>query len=99
MLFFCALDAQTQGKKFLGFSVLKEILRHHDTMTEDAQKEIRLPILFRYHRSLLISRLTGRCVIRFTYAETEQGRTSDSTIITTLCGHFEAGICFYVKFV
>ena len=48
MLFFCALDAQTQGKKLLGFSVLKEILRHHDTMTEDAQKEIRLAILFRY---------------------------------------------------
>lgn len=47
MLFFCAVDAQNQGKKALGFSVLKEILRHHDTMSEDSQKEIRLPILFR----------------------------------------------------
>lgn len=53
MLFFCALDAHNEGKKSLGFSVLKEILRHYDTMSEDAQQEIRLPILFRYLRRLL----------------------------------------------
>ena len=47
MLTVCALDAQNQGKKMLGFAVLKEILRQHGTMTEEAQKEIRLPVLFR----------------------------------------------------
>lgn len=47
MLSVCALDAQSQGKKMLGFEVLKEILRQHGTMTEEAQKEIRLPVLFR----------------------------------------------------
>ena len=47
MLSVCALDAQNQGKKMLGFAALKEILRQHGTMTEEAQKEIRLPVLFR----------------------------------------------------
>jgi hypothetical protein len=96
MLFFCALDAHNEGKKSLGFSALKEILRHYDTMSEDAQQEIRLPILFRYLPSspLYVNR---RCVIRFTYAETDQGKTSDSTIITTLCGHFETGTSFEGK--
>ena len=37
MLSVCALDAQNQGKKMLGFAVLKEILRQHGTMTEEAQ--------------------------------------------------------------
>lgn len=33
------------------------------------------------------------CVIRFTYAETDQGKTSDPHVITVLCGQFEAGKC------
>jgi len=32
-----------------------------------------------------------RCVIRFTFAETDQGKTSDVHIITVLCAEFEAG--------
>src|SRR5277367_445367 len=50
MLYLCALDAQAQGKKELGFTVLKKILRHYndDFMTDEAKKEIRLPVLFRY---------------------------------------------------
>ena len=32
------------------------------------------------------------CIIRFTYSETDEGRTTDSSIITVLCGQFEAGI-------
>ena len=50
MLYQCALDAQIQGKKELGFTVLKKILRHYndDFMTDEAKKELRLPVLFRY---------------------------------------------------
>ena len=49
MLSQCALDAQIQGKKELGFTVLKKILRHYndDFMTEEAKKELRFPV-FRY---------------------------------------------------
>src|SRR5436309_2741177 len=48
MLHFCALDAQAQGKKDIGFSVLKDIVRQYDTMSEEVAKEIRLPVLHRY---------------------------------------------------
>jgi|SRR5271169_6532236 len=49
MLYFCALDAQSQGKKELGFKVLKHILKHYNDewMTDEAKKEVRLPVLFR----------------------------------------------------
>lgn len=33
-------------------------------------------------------------MIRFTYAETDQGQSSDSGVITTLCSLFENGILF-----
>jgi hypothetical protein len=50
MLYLCALDAQNEGKKELGFSVLKNILRDYDErwMTDEAKDEIRLPVIFRY---------------------------------------------------
>jgi len=47
MLYFCALDSQSQGKKDIGFAVLKDIVRQYDTMSEEATKEIRLPVLHR----------------------------------------------------
>jgi len=49
MLYFCALDAQSQGKKEMGFTVLKKVLQNYneDWMTDDAKKEIRLPTLLR----------------------------------------------------
>src|SRR5271155_542995 len=93
MLYQCALDAQIQGKKELGFTVLKKILRHYndDFMTDEAKKELRLPVLFRY-LSCAGEGVDFRCVIRFTFAETDQGKTSDVHIITVLCAEFEAGI-------
>jgi hypothetical protein len=50
MLYMCALDAQNQGKKELGFSVLKNIVRDYDEswMSDEAKDEIRLPVIFRY---------------------------------------------------
>jgi hypothetical protein len=50
MLYLCALDAQNQGKKELGFTVLKNIVRDYDEswMTDEAKDEIRLPVIFRY---------------------------------------------------
>ena len=59
MLYFCALDAQSQGKKELGFKVLKDILRHYndDWMTDEAKREVRLAVLFRYHWRLPVREL------------------------------------------
>jgi len=53
MLYFCALDAQSQGKKELGFSVLWKIIKDYDEewMTDEAKSEIRLPVLLRYMSS------------------------------------------------
>jgi hypothetical protein len=48
MLSLCALDAQAQGSKELGFRALKEIIRQYGSMTKEAQQEIRLPVLCRY---------------------------------------------------
>jgi hypothetical protein len=50
MLYLCALDAQSQGRKDIGITVLKKILRDYDDiwMTDDAKNEIRLPVLLRY---------------------------------------------------
>ena len=42
----------------------------------------------------IFSRCWFRCVIRFTYAETDQGQSSDPGVITTLCSLFENGILF-----
>jgi len=48
MLSLCALDAQAQGNKDLGFTALKEIIRQYNSMPKEAQQEIRLPVLCRY---------------------------------------------------
>jgi hypothetical protein len=50
MLYMCALDAQTHGRKDIGITVLKKILRDYDDiwMTEEAKNEIRLPVLIRF---------------------------------------------------
>jgi hypothetical protein len=59
----CALDAQDQVKKELGFEVLKKILRHYDDdwMTDEARMEIRLPVLFRCS-------LTGSLMYKMCYS-------------------------------
>jgi hypothetical protein len=90
MLSLCALDAQAQGSKELGFRALKEIIRQYGSMPKEAQQEIRLPVLCRYLPPLLLF-LIWRCVIRFTYAEIEAAKDPDSSSITILCGHFETG--------
>lgn len=41
--------------------------------------------------SHLSQEINPSCVIRYTYAETDNGRTSDTTLITLLCSHFENG--------
>jgi hypothetical protein len=91
MLYLCALDAQNEGKKELGFSVLKNILRDYDEswMTDEAKDEIRLPVIFRYFFPSIGADIW--CVIRFTFGETDQGRTADPTVITVLCSQFDAG--------
>ena len=50
MLSLCALDAQSHGKKELGFNVLRKIIQDYDEewMTEEARNEIRLPVLLRF---------------------------------------------------
>jgi len=55
MLYSCALDAQTQGKKELGFHVLRKIIKDYDQewMTEEAKSDIRLPVILRYFSSIL----------------------------------------------
>jgi hypothetical protein len=92
MLYLCALEAQEKGKKELGCEVLKKIVRDWDEtwMTEQAKDEIRLPTIFRYRND--DDRSDNSCIIRFTYSETEDGRATDSSIITILCGQFEAGL-------
>ena len=53
MLYLCALDAQSQDRKDLGFVILRKIIREYDEewMTEEAKSEIRLPVIFRYSDS------------------------------------------------
>ena len=57
MLSLCALDAQAQGNKDLGFTALKEIIRQYSSMPREGREEIRLPVLCRYG-PYLISGLT-----------------------------------------
>ena len=49
MLYRCALDAQAQGRKELGFTALKQIIGQYDDawMSDEAKQEIRLPCLLR----------------------------------------------------
>src|SRR5271156_4468276 len=91
MLYMCALDAQAQGRKELGFTVLKQIIRQYDEawMSDEAKQDIRLPVLLRCSDPAI--NLNRRCIIRFTYAEMDHGKTADPAIITVLCSHFEIG--------
>jgi hypothetical protein len=52
----------------------------------------RFDCLFYTGPSYLLQDINPRCVIRYTYAETDNGRTSDTALITLLCSHFENGV-------
>jgi hypothetical protein len=59
MLYLCALDAQSHGRKDLGFDVLRKIVREYDEewMTEEAKTELRLPVLLRWTPAAITSDL------------------------------------------
>ena len=65
MLYLCALDAESQGKKELGLTALKRIVRHYDDeyMRDGAKEEVQLPVVFRY-----LSHVCSLCLTEVRYS-------------------------------